>query len=78
MFRSLGATAASGIGLTAAVSFAVSLFPDGAKWLPVALCKQAEHILLHGESGFLWMVAHILHFVHHASGHVFCVALPAV
>lgn len=49
MFRSLGAAAAAGIGLTAAVSFAVSLFPDGAKWLPAELCKQAEHILLHGE-----------------------------
>ncbi|MCY8317220.1 ABC transporter permease [Bacillus vallismortis] len=49
MFRSLGAAAASGIGLTAAVSFAASLFPEEAKWLPAALCKQAEHILLHGE-----------------------------
>ncbi|MGG1242199.1 ABC transporter permease subunit [Bacillus cabrialesii] len=56
MFRSLGAAAAFGIGLTAAVSFAVSLFPDGAKWLPAELCKQAEHILLHGESAdfFAW------------------------
>lgn len=49
MFRSLGAAAAAGIGLTAAVSFVVSLFPDGAKWLPATLCKQAEHIILHGE-----------------------------
>lgn len=49
MFRSLGVAAAFGIGLTAAVSFAVSLFPDGAKWLPAELCKQAEHILTHGE-----------------------------
>lgn len=49
IFRSVGAAAACGIGLTAAVSFAVSLFPDGAKWLPAEICKQAEHILLHGE-----------------------------
>lgn len=49
IFRSLGAAAACGIGFTAAVSFAVSLFPDHAKWLPAELCNQAEHILLHGE-----------------------------
>ncbi|MGF7534673.1 ABC transporter permease [Bacillus mexicanus] len=59
MFRSLGAAAAFGIGLTAAVSFVASIFPEGAKWLPAELCKQAEHILLHGERAdyFGWSLA---------------------
>ncbi|MCY8836373.1 ABC transporter permease subunit [Bacillus atrophaeus] len=59
VFRSIGAAAAAGIGLVAAVSLAVSLSPDHTVWLPSVLRAQADHMLLHGDWSdfFGWTLA---------------------